>query len=69
MPCQRPRDFERIMGAVKEIWTGIASAMYTVGNQLIEAEERQDPDEIRDVLIDSIRQLSQALSEYNEVSN
>jgi hypothetical protein len=57
------------VGAVKEIWTGIASAMYTVGNQLIEAEERQDPDEIRDVLIDSIRQLSQALSEYNQISN
>jgi len=57
------------MGAVKEVWTGIASAMYTVGNQLLEAEERQEPDEIRDVLIDSIRQLSQALSEFNQVSN
>jgi hypothetical protein len=57
------------MGAVKEVWTGITSAMYTVGNQLLEAEERQEPDEIRDVLIDSIRQLSQALSEYNEVAN
>lgn len=57
------------MGAVKEVWTGIASAMYTVGNQLLEAEERQEPDEIRDVLIDSIRQLSQALSEYNQVAS
>jgi len=57
------------MGAVKEIWTGISSAMYTVGNQLLEADERQDPDETRDVLIDSIRQLSQALSEYNQVAN
>ena len=57
------------MGAVKEIWTDIASAMYTVGNQLLEAEERQEPDEIRDVLIDSIRQLSQALSEYNQVAS
>jgi len=57
------------MGAVKEVWTGIASAMYTVGNQLLEAEERQEPDEIRDVLIDSIRQLSQALSEFNQVAN
>ena len=57
------------MGAVKEVWTGIASAMYTVGNQLLEIEERQEPDEIRDVLIDSIRQLSQALSEYNQVAN
>jgi len=57
------------MGAVKEVWTGIASAMYTVGNQLLEAEERQEPDEIRDVLIDSMRQLSQALSEFNQVAN
>ena len=57
------------MGAVKEVWTGIASAMYTVGNQLLEAEERQEPDETRDVLVDSIRQLSQALSEYFEVAD
>ena len=63
------RKGRHLMGAVKEVWTGIASAMYTVGNQLIEAEERQEPDEIRDVLIDSIRQLSQALSEYNQVAN